>query len=59
MGASTCALGSQRCRPYRGIFTRNAIIHANHRKSFDHEFIMFWAHSWVIVKFRVPDRFWI
>lgn len=32
MGASTCALGSHRCRPYSGIFTMNAIIHASHRK---------------------------
>lgn len=32
IGASTCAFGSQRCRPYSGIFTINAIMHANHRK---------------------------
>lgn len=28
MGASTCALGSQRCKQYMGIFTRNARLHA-------------------------------
>ena len=32
MGASTWALGSQRCRPYSGIFTIKAIIHANQKK---------------------------
>lgn len=37
MGASTWALGSQRWRPYNGIFTINAIIHANHMKTFDQE----------------------
>lgn len=31
MGASTCALGSHRCRPYIGIFTMNATMHAYHR----------------------------
>ena len=37
MGASTWALGNQRCRPYSGIFTIKAIMHANHKKTFDHE----------------------
>ena len=36
-GASTWALGSQRWRPYSGIFTINVIIHANHIKTFDQE----------------------
>lgn len=31
MGASTWAFGSQRWRPYRGILTIKAIIHASHR----------------------------
>lgn len=31
MGASTWALGSHRWRPYRGIFTMKAIMHAYHR----------------------------
>lgn len=30
IGASTCAFGSHRCRPYRGIFTIKASIQANH-----------------------------
>jgi len=37
MGASTWALGSQRWRPYSGIFTMKAIMHANHIKTFDQE----------------------
>lgn len=28
IGASTWAFGSHRCRPYRGIFTINAVRHA-------------------------------
>ena len=31
IGASTCALGSHRCRPYIGILTMNATVHAYHR----------------------------
>lgn len=34
MEASTCAFGNHRWGPYRGIFTANAIMHANHRKTF-------------------------
>lgn len=37
IGASTWALGSQRWRPYNGIFTMKAIIHASHMKTFDQE----------------------
>ena len=37
IGASTWALGSHRCRPYSGILTINAIIHASHSRSFDHD----------------------
>lgn len=31
IGASTCALGSHRCKPYIGILTMNATVHAYHR----------------------------
>lgn len=31
IGASTWAFGSQRCKPYKGIFTINAIRQANHQ----------------------------
>ena len=37
MGASTWALGSQRWRPYNGILTIKAIMHASHMKTFDQE----------------------
>lgn len=37
IGASTCAFGSHKWRPYRGIFTIKAIMHANHRKTLDQE----------------------
>lgn len=30
-GASTCAFGSHKCTPYRGIFTRNAIKQPAHQ----------------------------
>ena len=59
MGASTWALGSHRWRPYRGIFTMNAIIHANHRRVLDQELGRGWAQSWIIRKFNVPILFWI
>lgn len=35
MGASTCALGNQKWRPYRGIFTIKAVMHTNHMKTLD------------------------
>ena len=37
MGASTWALSSQRWRPYNGIFTIKAVMHASHMKTFDQE----------------------
>lgn len=36
IGASTCAFGSQRCRPYSGILTIKASRHANHSMLLDH-----------------------
>lgn len=33
IGASTCALGSQRWTPYRGILTKKAIRQASHQVS--------------------------
>lgn len=38
IGASTWAFGSHRWRPYKGIFTMNAIMHASHSRALDHEF---------------------
>lgn len=37
IGASTWALGSHKWRPYNGIFTINAIMHASHRMLLDQE----------------------
>lgn len=37
IGASTWALGSHRWRPYSGIFTMKAIMHANHMNTLDQE----------------------
>lgn len=49
IGASTCALGSHRCSPYRGIFTMKAIMHASHRMVSLHEVFrgsdQYWARS--------------
>lgn len=59
IGASTWALGSQRCRPYRGIFTIKAIMHANHRSALDQESIRGWFQYCIIKKFREPVVFWI
>lgn len=58
MGASTWAFGSQRWRPYSGIFTIKAIIHANHIKTFDQEFDRGCIQYWRIKKFKDPVIFW-
>lgn len=39
IGASTCAFGSHRCRPYRGIFVRKASRQDTQSKSSDHKLI--------------------
>ena len=59
IGASTWALGSQRWRPYSGIFTMKAIMHANHIKTFDQELDIGCTHNWSIRKFRDPTVFWM
>lgn len=59
IGASTCAFGSQRCRPYSGIFTINAIMHASHRKALLQEGDSGWSQYVESRKFSVPVMFWI
>lgn len=59
IGASTCALGSQRCRPYKGIFTINAIIHASHKKMLDQVGEIGFTQYCMIRRFRVPNVFCI
>ena len=50
MGASTWALGSQRRRPYSGIFTMKAIMHASHMKTLDQELGIGCTQYWRIRK---------
>lgn len=57
IGASTCAFGSHRWRPYRGIFTMNAIMHANHNRMLDQEFGRGRAQYWTMRKLREPMLF--
>lgn len=57
IGASTWALGSHRCRPYNGIFTMNAIIHANHISVLVQELAMGLAQYCSSIRLRVPIIF--
>lgn len=41
MGASTWALGSHKCKPYRGIFTMKAIMHASQVRLWDQVVVSF------------------
>lgn len=59
IGASTCAFGNHRWRPYRGTFTINAIIHASHWQMLDQGFGRGWTQYWTIRKFREPKLFWV
>lgn len=54
MGASTWALGSHRCRPYRGIFVIKAIMHASQVKLWDQVVVSFWSVSVSSVMFNEP-----
>lgn len=57
IGASTWAFGNHRCSPYSGIFTINAIMHANHISDDDHLFGIGFAISCMIVIFNEPVEF--
>lgn len=54
MGASTWALGSHKCRPYKGIFTIKAIIHASQSRLCDQVLVNFWAVSVRNIMFSEP-----
>lgn len=54
MGASTWALGSHRCKPYRGIFVMKAIMHASQVKPWDQVVVSFWFVSVSSVMFSEP-----
>lgn len=58
IGASTWAFGSHRWRPYRGILTMNAIMHASHSRVLDQEFGKGCAQYCMIKRLRVPKLFW-
>lgn len=59
MGASTWALGSHRCKPYKGIFTIKAIIHASQAKLWDQEVVNFWAMSVSSGIFNEPNLLYV
>lgn len=58
IGASTWALGSQRCRPYRGAFTMKAVSRAMFKKRVDQWFVdeggRRWGVSFRVGRCRVP-----
>ena len=54
MGASTWALGSHRCRPYRGSFVIKAIMHASQVRLWDQVVVSFWSVSVSNVVFNEP-----
>ena len=54
IGASTWALGSQRCRPYSGALTMKAIRRARLDMRFVHEWVIIGWWSLSIGKYRVP-----
>lgn len=55
MGASTWALGSQRCIPYSGAFTMNAVRRARPDRRSVHEVVSVGWVSLSIVRCRVPS----
>lgn len=57
IGASTWAFGNHKCKPYRGIFTIKAIMHANHRRELLQEFASGLEQCWVIKMFSDPVMF--
>ncbi len=59
IGASTWALGSHRCTPYRGILTMKAMIQASHRVLLDHVWLIGGEFSVIRMKFNVPVEFWM
>lgn len=59
IGASTWAFGSHRWRPYRGILTMKATIHANHNRELAQLFVSGLIQYCMSRKFREPISFWI
>lgn len=59
IGASTWAFGSHRWRPYKGILTMKATIHANHNRELAQLFVSGLIQYCMSRKFREPISFWI
>lgn len=59
IGASTWAFGSQRWRPYNGILTMKAKIHANHKRELAQLFVSGLIQYCIRRKFREPMLFCI
>lgn len=57
IGASTCALGSHRWRPYSGILTMKAIMHASHRRFDDQERASGLVQYCIIIILSEPREF--
>lgn len=58
IGASTWALGSQRCRPYRGAFTMNAVSRARFDRRLVQELLGVGGVNSSIVRCSVPICVW-
>jgi len=58
IGASTCAFGSHRWAPYRGIFTRKAIRHPAHQILLLQVVRRRGLLNWRVRSERVPVSFW-
>ena len=54
IGASTWALGSHKCRPYRGAFTMNAVRRASPDRRPVQELVSAGGTSFSIVRCKVP-----
>lgn len=59
IGASTWAFGSHRWRPYRGILTIKAIIHASHNRELAQLSTSGLTQYCTSRKFKEPILFWM
>lgn len=53
------AFGNHRCKPYDGIFTMKAILHANHMSMLDQEVVIALAQCCIIRILNEPVVFWM
>lgn len=59
IGASTWAFGNHRWRPYNGILTIKARIHASHSREWAQLFVRGLIQYCMSRKFKEPTSFWI